>query len=85
LPAIYIYMANISKLGTVNLTTVEDFLQLGKSDELVDYFIWLLTCLNNGVGIILKRFPENCPSIICGIITNREQFKDWVEPFLRWI
>jgi len=85
LPAIYIYMNNISKLGTVNLTTVEDFLQLGKSDELVDYFIWLLTSLNNGVGIILKRFPENCPPIVYGIITTSEQFKDWVEPFLRWM
>ncbi len=48
MPAIYMCMANISKLGTVNLTTVEDVLQMGKSDEFVDYFIWLLTFLNNG-------------------------------------
>lgn len=78
-------MANISNYQTVNLTTVEDCLQLGQSNLLVEYFIWLLTRMNNGVGIILKRFPENSSPVIYGVITTREQFKNWVQPFLKWL
>jgi hypothetical protein len=78
-------MGNINTIVTVNLTTVEDCLQLGQFEQLVDYFLWLLNTLNKGAGIILKRFPNNSPPIDYEIITIKEQFKVWVEPFLNRI
>jgi len=79
---LFIYMNNTHTIVPVDLDTVNDCLQMGQFTELTNYFIFLLDRLDGGAGINLLRFPYNSPPVDYGIMTNTNQFKDWVEPFL---
>ncbi|MCD8739689.1 hypothetical protein LT679_03655 [Mucilaginibacter roseus] len=72
----------INSIITVDLATIEDMHQLGQSENLAIYLTILLDDLEKGSGINLLRFPEKSSPVSYGILTNVDQFANWIAPFL---
>lgn len=64
------------------MTTVEDCFQFGQFDTIIMYFLFLLLQVNRGTTIILYRSFEDGSTLVDRVITDRLQFKRWVEPFI---
>lgn len=68
----------------VDLDTVQDSLQMGEFERLMNYFIYLLQEFEKGKVIYLQRFPVNSSPLTYKVIWNFTQLKEWIQPFLQY-